>query len=122
MSDKTEKVIEGIFVFALNDLCEIYTNRLKAYDIDIAFNKTYFKQDILSHFGKVSHEQKVGRNMKLVSSEGFQQLLKNHSDNLDHSEEAKILAKAAKMQKKSDNLDHKPAKFSGHFERNLCKT
>ena len=73
MSNVTENVNEGTFVFALNGLFEIYTNRLKAYDFDIAFNKTYFEQDLLSYFGKDLHEQKVGRNIKLVFSKGFQQ-------------------------------------------------
>ena len=117
MADITEKVIGGTFVFGLNDLFGIYTNRLKAYDFDIAFNRTYFKRDILSYFGGDLHEQNVERNIKLVFSEGFQQLLKDRSDNLDHSEEAKFLIKPAKIIR-SDILDHKQAKFSGHFERN----
>ena len=107
MSDMTENVIEGTFFFAINDLFEVYTNSLK----------TYFKQDILFYFGKDLHEQKVGRNIKLVFSEGFQKLLKDLSDNLDHAEEVKILAKTAKIIR-SDFLDHKPAKFSRYFERN----
>ena len=117
MADITEKVIGGTFVFGLNDLFGIYTNRLKAYDFDIAFNRTYFKRDILSYFGEDLHEQNVERNIKLVFSEGFQKLLKDLSDNLDHAEEVKILAKTAKIIR-SDFLDHKPAKFSRYFERN----
>ena len=109
MSDITEKVIESTFVFALNALFEIY--------FYIAFNKTNFKQDMLFYFDKDLHEQKVRWNKKLAFSEGFQQLLKDRSDNLDHSEEAKFLIKPAKIIR-SDILDHKQAKFSGHFERN----
>ena len=90
----------GSHLFKLTDLTSLYVQRLETLGINKTINKTRLKNALLKHFNGSLQEQTDGRNTVLVFRKGISDLLKDALKRRDFSENAEILAKAARIVRK----------------------
>jgi len=104
----------GIPVFKLSELHALYTGRLTSLGISKSVNKTRLKERILEHFPECT-VQFDGRNTLLIFDQCLRILLRDAVKDRDYySDDALILAKAAKIIRK-DIFAHRQFKFTGTF-------
>ena len=109
-----EKAVDsGTLLFKLSELHSLYVIRLKDLGIVKAVNKTRLKYLILNYFPG-AQEQNDGRNTILVFNKAMQSMLKKALRKRDFSEDAIILAKAAKIIR-NDVFNHQCLQFTGNF-------
>ena len=109
-----EKAVDsGTLLFKLSELHSLYMVRLKGLGIVKTVNKTRLKDLILNYFPGVQ-EQNDGRNTILVFDKAMQSMLKEALRKRDFSEDAIILAKAAKIIR-NDVFNHQCLQFTGNF-------
>ena len=108
-------VEEGTFLFKLTQIHNMYEKRLNDFDLDISFNKTRLKEQLLTHFRDSGlQEQSDGKCTILAFPEGIQHLLRDAFLHHDYDEEAKLFAKVAKICR--DEIFKEEIRFSGSFE------
>ena len=112
--DYTENSVENEnLFFILSELHSLYENSLKDLGVVKSVNKTRLKHAILNHFTE-AQEQHDGRNTVIIFKDGLKNILKEAVRERDFSDDAAILAKAAKLVRK-DMFSHKGFTFSGAF-------
>lgn len=107
----------GSHLFKLTDLTSLYVQRLENLGINKTINKTRLKNALLEHFKGSLQEQTDGRHTVLVFREGISDLLKDALKRRDFSEDAEILAKAARIVRK-DMFLNEGFNFRGCFPMN----
>ena len=100
------------YIFQLNDLYNLYVNRLHDQGIETEVNRTELKEKILENF-PMAQQQRHGKNKVLVFEQAMQSML-TQALTTDCDEEVALLAKTAKMLGK-DIFQLKGFNFDGAF-------
>lgn len=104
---------EGISVFKLSSLHQMYEDRLGQLGEHITENRTRFKQKVIDKFSDFGvQEQFDGKNIMLVFPDGMREMLSSMKL-VSHEEEALLFAKVAKICR--DDMFKTENKFSGTF-------
>ena len=112
-----EKTVQsGTSLFKLSEIHFLYMNRLKDFGISKGFNRTRLKERLLEHFPEAD-EQYDGRNTIITFNKAVESILREALKERDFSEDANILAKAAKIIR-NDIFNHGNFKFAGCFPSN----
>ena len=111
-----KSVIGGTLLFTLKELYALYVDRLQNLGVRKYVHRSRFKHIILEHFPE-AQEQQEGKNVVIVFKEGMSNMLREALKQRDFSEDANILAKAAKIIRK-DIFDHEGFRFTGSFTPN----
>ena len=106
-----KSVDSGTLLFKLNEVHDLYVNRLKELGIKKQVNKTRLKFRLLGRFSE-AQEKYAGKNIVLIFKEGMQNMLKEALTSRDFSKEAVILANAATIIRK-DIFSHQGFKSTG---------
>ena len=104
----------GVHIFKLSDLHQLYVKRLETFDITKKINKTRLKNEILGHFCDNVKEQSDGKNVILIFSEGLKFLLKNAVESQDFQSEALDFTSVAKNIRR-EMFENDGFQFSGAF-------
>ena len=109
-----EKAVNhGTLLFKLSELHTLYLERLKDFGIVKTVNKTRLKDQLLKHFTE-AQEQQDGRNTILIFKNGMANMLREALKKRDFSDDAFVLAKAAKIIR-DDIFNQQPFHFEGSF-------
>ena len=106
-------VESGTLFFVLSELHMLYETRLKDLGVAKSVNRFRLKNKILGHFTE-AQEQNDGRKTILIFNNGLQNILKEAVKERDFSDDAAVLAKAAKIVRR-DMFSHKGFNFTGSF-------
>ena len=109
-----EKAVNsGTLFFKLSEIHSLYMDRLKDFNVSRQFHKTRFKERLQEHFPE-AQEQHDGRNTIIAFSKSMRSMLRDALKSRSFSEDAIILAKAAKIIRE-DIFSHNNVKFTGNF-------
>lgn len=86
-------------MFTLKELYAMYVDRLQNLGVRKYVNRSRLKHIILEHFPE-AQEQQEGKNVVILFKEGMSNMLRETLKQRDFSEDANILAKAAKIIRK----------------------
>lgn len=104
----------GVHIFKLSELHQLYVKRLETFDIIKTVNKTRLKNQLLGHFCENVKEQSDGRNVVLIFSDALQSLLKNALTSRDFQSEAFDFTSVAKTIR-SEIFENDGINFNGAF-------
>ena len=108
-----DSVENGTLFFPLPELHSLFENRLSVLGYPKSVNRLRLKNKILDHFQE-AHEQDDGKQTVLIFRNGLQNIVKEALQEHDFSDDAAVLAKAAKIVRR-DIFSHKGFSFSGTF-------
>ena len=103
-------------MFTLKELYAMYVDRFQNLGVRKYVHRSRLKHIILEHFQEAQQQQE-GKYVVIVFKEGMSNMLREALKQQDFSEDANILAKAAKIIRK-DIFDHEGFRFTGSFTPN----
>ena len=114
LAEYIENSVEnGTLLFPPPELHSLFENRLSDLGYPKSVNRFRFKNRILDHFQEAK-EQNDGKQTVLIFGNGLRNIVKEAFQERDFSDDAAVLAKAAKIVRR-DLFSHKGFSFSGTF-------
>ena len=114
LAEYIENSVEnGTLLFPPPELHSLFENRLSDLGYPKSVNRFRFKNRILDHFQEAK-EQNDGKQTVLIFGNGLRNIFKEALQERDFSDDAAVLAKAAKIVRR-DLFSHKGFSFSGTF-------